>query len=60
VQIARDGYVTAYSGERVPLQADTLCLHGDNPEAVEIAQAIRRELAQAGVEVVSLADLPPR
>jgi UPF0271 protein len=54
VQIACDGYVTAYTGERVPLHADTLCIHGDNPEAVAIARAIRQRLEEAGVEVSAL------
>ncbi|MBN1976009.1 MAG: LamB/YcsF family protein [Anaerolineae bacterium] len=54
VQIARDGVVTACTGEEVPLQVDTLCVHGDTPGAIEIAKAIRRRLAEAGVEVVPL------
>jgi UPF0271 protein len=51
LQIARDGSVTSHSGQRVPLRVDTLCIHGDNPRAVEIVQAIRRKLTQAGIEV---------
>jgi len=54
VQIARDGYVTACTGERVPLHADTLCIHGDTPAAVEIVRAIRRKLAETGIKVASL------
>jgi UPF0271 protein len=51
VRIARDGIVTAYTGEEIPLQVDTLCVHGDTPGAVEIAEAIRRRLAETGVEL---------
>lgn len=60
VQIARYGYVTAISGERVPLEADTLCIHGDTPEAVEIARAIRCKLEQAGIQVAPLGGRPWR
>ena len=31
------GYVTSLSGKRVPVSADTLCLHGDQPGAVAFA-----------------------
>jgi UPF0271 protein len=42
-------------GSEVLLRADTLCLHGDNPEAVANARAVRQALARAGVEVRALA-----
>jgi UPF0271 protein len=54
VRIARDGVVVAYTGEEIPLQADTLCVHGDTAGAVEIVEAIRRRLAEAGVEVAPM------
>jgi UPF0271 protein len=54
VRIARDGAVTAYTGEEIPLRVDTLCVHGDTPGAVEIVTAIRQRLADAGIEVASL------
>ena len=41
----------AADGREVPLQARTLCLHGDNPNALEIARAVRRALDGAGVAV---------
>ena len=57
VRIARDGLVVAYTGEEVPVQAETICLHGDTPTAVEIAKTIRRELEAAGIEVVPMGNL---
>jgi len=54
LRIARDGTVTSHTGEEVSLHVDTICLHGDTPAALEIAQAIRHRLAQAGVEVAPL------
>jgi UPF0271 protein len=55
VRIARDGLVVAWDGQEVPVQAETLCVHGDTPTALPIAQAIRRALAEAGVSVAALA-----
>jgi UPF0271 protein len=49
-----EGKVRAASGKDVPVRADTLCIHGDQPDAVEFAQRIRAALAQAGVEVKAL------
>ena len=54
VRLARDGSVIAYSGEEVTVEADTLCVHGDTPTALDIVQVIRRELAAAGVQVAPL------
>jgi UPF0271 protein len=36
------------------MHADTLCLHGDNPHALEIARAVREALEAAGVSVRAL------
>jgi UPF0271 protein len=54
VRIARDGRVEAVDGTEVRLRADTLCLHGDNPEAVANARAVRQALERAGIEVRAL------
>jgi UPF0271 protein len=48
-----DGYVTSLSGRRVPVAADTLCLHGDQPGAVTFAKALRKAFAERGIEVAA-------
>jgi len=55
VKTARDGVWVAGEGREVRLRADTLCPHGDNPEAVANARAVRQALERAGVEVCALA-----
>jgi UPF0271 protein len=40
-QLRERGTVTTVSGRELPLQADTLCVHGDNLEGVQAIQAIR-------------------
>jgi UPF0271 protein len=40
-QLQRDGTVTTVSGRVLSMQADTLCVHGDNLEGVQAIQAIR-------------------
>jgi len=53
VSMVEEGYVTALSGRRVPVSADTLCLHGDQPGAVAFARAIRQAFAERGVDVAA-------
>ena len=58
LQMLRQGAVTAVTGERVALQADTICIHGDTPGAVSLAAAVRDGLEAAGVAVVRFG-VPP-
>lgn len=45
------GYVTSIDRQRVPLQADSLCVHMDSPQAVDFLQLIRQELDSADVRI---------
>ena len=45
------GKVRATDGSEVAVQTDTVCVHGDGPEAVELARALRDALMAAGVEL---------
>jgi UPF0271 protein len=40
-QLIRDHTVTTTSGKSLALQADTLCVHGDNAEGLSAIEAIR-------------------
>ena len=44
LRIVRDHVVTSVEGTEVPLEADTLCLHSDTPNALNIARAIHAAL----------------
>lgn len=48
-----EGYVTSLSGKRVPVAADTLCLHGDQPGAVTFAQVLRKVFSEKGIAVAA-------
>ncbi len=54
VRMVKEGKVTAITGEDIDIQADTICVHGDNPQAVGFVEAIRSTLKNEGVEVVPL------
>jgi UPF0271 protein len=51
LQMVQKGFVTAVDGSNVTLKAETLCIHGDQPNAVVFAQAIRSTLQDAGINI---------
>ncbi len=57
LRLATEGKVTASDGNDIDFSADTICLHGDNPGAVEMAASVRREFEGAGIKVTTLSDL---
>jgi len=59
VQLAVHGTVTAIDGTVIPCRADTLCLHGDKPGALDRVLAVRKALEAAGVRIRSLPDVSP-
>jgi UPF0271 protein len=51
LQLATDGKVTCVDGTDIALRADTICVHGDNPAALQLVRKIRETLAAAGVDI---------
>jgi UPF0271 protein len=47
------GFVISLSGKRVPVVADTLCLHGDQPGAVLFAKELRKKFAERGIQLAT-------
>lgn len=48
-----DKHVVALSGKQVPVRADTLCIHGDQPGAALFAKRIRAALEADGIEIAT-------
>ncbi|HTM04722.1 MAG TPA: 5-oxoprolinase subunit PxpA [Vicinamibacterales bacterium] len=51
VRMVREGRVIAAGGQFVPVTADTICIHSDTPDAVELARAVRAALERAGIGI---------
>lgn len=49
LRMVLDGEVEAVDGSVVPVEAESVCLHGDSPGAVAMAQAVAAALHDAGV-----------
>jgi 5-oxoprolinase (ATP-hydrolysing) subunit A len=58
LRIAAKGEVVTRNGKVVPLEVDTICLHGDEPNAVAVAEAIAARFRAAGIENVPLPEMP--
>ena len=44
-----DKAILCYSGKRIPCQIDSICVHGDGKNAVEIVRNIKNNLEKAGL-----------
>ena len=47
------GHVTAIDGSTIAITVESVCVHGDSPGAVQIAQAVRDRLTADGVELAA-------
>jgi UPF0271 protein len=53
--MVREGAIISQSGKRIPVAIDTVCVHGDNPAAVQMAARVRQRLEAAGIKVRPMA-----
>jgi len=54
IKMVKTKKVTAVNGEEIDIAADSICVHGDNPKAIEFVDRIRKSLIADGIEVKSL------
>lgn len=54
VRIAKEGTLTATTGEEIVLKANAVLVHGDTPNAIDVLKEIRNEFKKEGIEVVPL------
>lgn len=57
VSIVDRGVVVSVDGKPIEIRAHTLCIHGDSPEAIEIAKAVNQRLRELGVELRPIAEI---
>jgi UPF0271 protein len=56
VMMAKEGAVYSVDGSRLPIRADSICIHGDNPQALELVRRTRRALEDAGFTLAPFVD----
>jgi len=55
VKLVQRKTITTLDGTELPLEAISLCVHGDNPHALTILRAVRSALESAGVRIARFA-----
>jgi UPF0271 protein len=51
VRMVKENCVESVSGKIIPLEADTICIHGDNPIAPDLAGNMANVFRQNGIEL---------
>jgi len=51
LRMLREGVVRSVDGTDVEVHADTICVHGDTPGAVDFARSLRERLGKNGVSI---------
>ncbi|MGP4082752.1 LamB/YcsF family protein [Pseudalkalibacillus sp. R45] len=51
VRMVKEGKVTCLQGIDIPIEADTICIHGDGASALTFARNIRAGLKEAGITI---------
>lgn len=54
IRMVKEGKVESISGKDIDIKADSICVHGDNPKALEFVKTIRETLTAEGVEIQNL------
>ncbi|MGG4454421.1 LamB/YcsF family protein [Brevibacillus porteri] len=53
IRMVTEGLVLTQQGVDIPIQADSICIHGDGAHALEFAKSIREALAGAGITIAA-------
>lgn len=54
VMVARDKQITTIGGKKIDIEADTICCHGDSPNAVEVVKKIKEEFERLGIPLCKI------
>ena len=57
VSIATEGVVEAANGEQISIPAESICIHGDNPHAGDLLEAIHNRIEEHDIELAPLAEI---
>ncbi|MGJ0580160.1 LamB/YcsF family protein [Xenorhabdus bovienii] len=53
LQLVTEGGVDSIDGKFTPIKADSICVHGDSPGALDMAKQVKKVLQQAGITIQS-------
>ncbi|MGI5948721.1 LamB/YcsF family protein [Peptoniphilus sp.] len=56
IKMIKENKVVTADGKEIDIVADSICVHGDNPQAIEFVKNIRKGLEEEGIVVKPLVD----
>lgn len=57
IGMVKEGKVAAITGKEIPIEAQSICVHGDGVKALEFVKKIRQALTDEGIEIVPLQEI---
>lgn len=57
IQMIKEKTVVSIDGKTIPIEADSVCVHGDGPKALQFVNEIRQAFQQEGIAISPLADV---
>ncbi|WP_269430695.1 LamB/YcsF family protein [Salinicoccus sediminis] len=54
IRMVQEGRVESIGGRDIDIQADSVCVHGDGPKALEFVSEIRRQLGENGIGIKTM------
>ena len=51
LEMINESYVKCYSGKKIKCKIDTICIHGDNKNAIKFAKKIKNDLLKNGIRL---------
>lgn len=57
LRMVKEGTVVAHNGVIIPIAAESICVHGDNPKAIELVKKIKEVLTKEGVVLSSMREV---
>jgi UPF0271 protein len=57
ISVVKDGKIATIEGKLIDVRADTICCHGDAPNAADIVKKVREEFKKQGITVANLSNI---
>lgn len=57
IQMIKKGTVTAITGKEISVEADSVCVHGDSPAALEFVRSIHAALQAEGIDLAPMKEV---
>lgn len=57
IRMVKEGKVTSITGKDIAIKADSICVHGDNPQAVQFVVEIKKALEAEGIALASIREI---